>query len=326
MMAALGDQIVRLLSAANTEVIIVAPFIGKSALSRLIDAIPPSIDSRVVTRWRPEDILSGVSDLRILDIAKKRGIPLFLRNDLHAKLYVADNRCLVGSANITETALGWRTPSNLELLVPVDREDSIVREFIKGLYRNTVLANDLQRDRLQLLLDDVRQQKDFSIPSVSIPNLLPANWVPTIKTPQDLYALYSGDEQRVLKSAIDVTRADLRRFCVPLGLNEAGFRSWVGAMLAQTPIVEKTINYSLDISESVFQGLLSDVGADAEKYPVRDRMIVLQRWLEYFLTDDYELVTDSVKLVRSKRLYTDTVLIWGVETLHSCGQGWRPPI
>lgn len=242
-----------------------------------------------------------------MDIAKTRNIPLFLRNDLHAKLYVADNRCLVGSANVTETALGWRTPSNLELLVPVDREDVIVREFIEDLFRNPVLANDLQRDRLQLLLDDVRQQKDFSISSVvdaSLPNLLPANWAPTIKTPEDIYALYSGDEQRVLRSAIDVTRTELQRFRVPHGLNEASFRSWIGAMLAQAPIVEKTINHiehSADISESMFQVLLLDVGVDAEEYPVRDRMMVLQRWLEYFLDGDYELVADSVKLVRSKR-------------------------
>ena len=310
MTTVLGDEIVRILSAANTEVIIVAPFIGKNAFSRLIDALPAGIDSRVVTRWRPEDVLSGVSDLRILDITKTRDIPLFLRNDLHAKLYVADNKCLVGSANVTETALGWRTPSNLELLVPVDRKDLIIRDFIEELFRNPVLATNLQRDRLQRLLDDVSQQKDFVISSVVdandviIPNLLPANWAPTIKTPEDLYALYSGDEQRVLRSAIDVTRTELQRFRVPRGLNEASFRSWIGAMLAQTPIVEKTINHieeSADISESIFQALLSDVGADADEYPVRDRMMVLQRWLEYFLAGDYELVTDSVKLVRSRR-------------------------
>lgn len=307
MTTVLGNEIVRLLSAAKADVIIVAPFIGNNAFSRLIDALPPGINSRVVTRWRPEDVLAGVSDLRILDIAKARDIPLFLRNDLHAKLYVADNKCLVGSANVTETALGWRTPSNLELLVPVDQEDVIIREFIEDLFRNPVLATDLQRDRLQLLLDDVRQQKDFSISSVvdaSLPNFLPANWAPTIKTPEDLYALYSGDEQRVLRSAIDVTRTELQRFRVPPGLSEASFRSWIGAMLAQTAIVEKTINHiehSADISESTFQRLLSDLGADAEEYPVRDRMMVLQRWLEYFLAGDYELVADSVKLVRSKR-------------------------
>ena len=300
----LGDEIVRILSAAKSEVIIVAPFIGKSALSRLVDAIPPDIESRVVTRWRPEDVIAGVSDLRILDVTRAQGIPLFLRNDLHAKLYVADNKCLVGSANVTETALGWRTPSNLELLVPVDRKDLIIREFIEGLFWNPVLANDFQRDRLQRLLDDVRQRENFrgsSVVDAREPHLLPGSWTPTIKIPEDLYALYSGDEQRVLRSAIDVTRTELRRFRVPCGLNEASFRLWIGAMLAQTPIVEKTISYieqSAYISESTFHDLLSDVGADAEEYPVRDRMMVLQRWLEYFLAGDYELVADSVRLVR----------------------------
>ena len=301
-MSALGDEIVRFLGRARSEVIVVAPFIGAAAFSRLVDAVPPSADARVVTRWRPEDVLSGVSDLRVLEIGKKRGIPLFLRDDLHAKLYVADHRCLVGSANVTETALGWRTPSNLELLVSVERQ--LVEELLEELFKNAILANDLQRDRLQLLVDAVGQQKDFRIASVGdggVPSRLPANWVPTIKTPEDLFALYSGDEQRVMRTGMDVTRAELRRFQVPPGLREAGFRSWISAILAQTPVIERTINHIDDrreINEGVFRDLLSQVGADTDEYPTRDRMRVLQRWLEYFFGGDYDLVADSVRLVK----------------------------
>ena len=249
-------------------------------------------------------MLSGVSDLRVLEIGKKRGIPLFLRDDLHAKLYVADHRCLIGSANVTETALGWRTPSNLELLVSVDRRHGAIEALLEELFQNAILANDLQRDRLQMLVDAVGQQKDFRIASVGdggISSKLPTNWVPTIKTPADLFALYSGDEQRVMRTGIDVTRAELRRFQVPLGLREAGFRSWISAILAQTPVIERTINHIDDrreLNEGVFRDLLSQVGADTDEYPARDRMKVLQRWLEYFFGGDYELVADSVRLVK----------------------------
>ena len=307
-MTALGDEIVRIFSVAAKDVLIVAPFIGSNAFARLVSAIPPGVESRVVTRWRPEDVLSGVSDLRTLDVARERDIPLYLRNDLHAKLYVADNRCLVGSANVTDTALGWRMPSNLELLVSVDRNDPSIKEFIDDLFQNLVLANDRQREILQRLLDDLQREVDSNVPLVvdaNGPSTIPMNWVPTIKKPEDLYALYSSDENRVLRSAIDVTRSELERFCVPHGLNEAGFRSWIGAVLSQMPIIEKTISHiedRLDLSENVFRGLLSEVGADIEEYPVRDRMVVIQRWLEYFLAGDYELVADAVRLVRSRRI------------------------
>jgi len=46
---------------------------------------------------------------------------LYIRQDLHAKFFAADDRCLVGSANVTSAALGWREPANLELLIPVKR-------------------------------------------------------------------------------------------------------------------------------------------------------------------------------------------------------------
>lgn len=301
-MGALGDVIVRFLREATSEVILVAPFIGATGFSQLVNAVPPGAKARVVTRWRPQDVLSGVSDLRALEICRTRGIPLFLRDDLHAKLYVVDNRCLVGSANITETALGWRTPSNLELLVPVSR-CGVVEEFLEGLFQKAVLAGDLQRDRLQMLLDDVGQQEYGAAVTGDggNPSEISTNWIPTIKTPEDLYALYSGDEHRVLRTAIEVTRAELRRFGVPSGLREAGFRSWIGAILAQTPIIERTISHiedRRDMDEGTFRELLSSVGADTDEYPIRDRMRVLQRWLEYFFGGDFELVADSVRLVK----------------------------
>ena len=76
-------------------------------------------------------------------------------------------------------------------------------------------------------------------------------------------------------------------------------------MLAQTPIIERTVSHieeRRDINEGFFRDLLLEVGADAEEYPVRDRMKVLQRWLEYFFAGDYEIVADSVRLVRYGRL------------------------
>ena len=76
-----------------------------------------------MTRWRLADLLAGVADLGVYDAAVAKGAHLYLRYDLHAKLFVADDRCLVGSANVTDTALGWRSPENLELLVTVLRSE-----------------------------------------------------------------------------------------------------------------------------------------------------------------------------------------------------------
>ena len=55
-----------------------------------------------MTRWLPREIAAGVSDPEILDVLEERGnFTLTLVDNLHAKIYVADENCLVGSSNVT---------------------------------------------------------------------------------------------------------------------------------------------------------------------------------------------------------------------------------
>ena len=128
-----ADEIIELLSSARKSALIVAPFVRSESLSPLLDSVPLNIETVVVTRWRPADLLAGVSDLDIYDVAEEKAVQLHLRNDLHAKMFAADDKCLVGSVNVTHTALGWRSPSNFELLTPVARTASHIVEFENAL-------------------------------------------------------------------------------------------------------------------------------------------------------------------------------------------------
>ena len=139
-MRVLGDEIVSLIVGGGSSVLIVAPFMRSGALRRLLDCIPVGVETVVVTRWRIEDLLAGASDLGVYELAEVKGVPVFLRPDLHAKFFAVDDRCLVVSANVTDTALGWRKNTNLELLIPADRADEPVVEFEKQLFDGTVRA------------------------------------------------------------------------------------------------------------------------------------------------------------------------------------------
>ena len=72
--------------------LIVAPFIRSQALARLLDSIPDGAETIIVTRWRIGDLLAGASDLGVYDLAEAKRIPLFLRPDLHAKLFATPMR------------------------------------------------------------------------------------------------------------------------------------------------------------------------------------------------------------------------------------------
>lgn len=103
-----GTELSNLCAEANKEVLLAAPFIKVSVLEKLMNKISPDVSLRCITRWFPEEIVAGVSDLEVWSLIQQRSnSSLWLRPDLHAKYYRADQRCLVGSANLTGKALGW---------------------------------------------------------------------------------------------------------------------------------------------------------------------------------------------------------------------------
>ena len=93
-----------------------------------------SVFVRIVTRWRAREVAAGVSDLAVFEITNdRRNTALDLLDDLHAKLYLADNKGLIGSANLTAPALGWATRNNVEILMAVRRGDPDVERLLKTL-------------------------------------------------------------------------------------------------------------------------------------------------------------------------------------------------
>lgn len=130
MSAIWGTELSDLCADANQEVLLVAPFIKVSVMERLSNKISPGVSLKCITRWFPEEIVAGVSDLEVWNLIQNRAnSSLWLRPDLHAKYYRADDRCLVGSANLTNKALGWSNCPNLELLVTLSADEPTVKTF-----------------------------------------------------------------------------------------------------------------------------------------------------------------------------------------------------
>lgn len=306
-MNTLGDDVTSLLSVAKHNVLIVAPFIRSEAFSRLLDCIPVGTEIKVVTRWRPADLLAGASDLDVYDLAELRGVPLFLRHDLHAKFFAGDDKCLVGSANVTYSALGWRTPTNFELLTPVARNADHIVKFETELFAGTVLATAEQRSQLADLLESLRGLPTL-IPETGNEEttvaLLPPNWVPRARNPDELYSVYRGNSD-VSRPALRTMQEELAQIGIVPGMDEERFREWVAATISQTPLVSTVIQHIDDegqMTEAVLNDLLAKIGVDTKEYRARDTLEVLERWLSYFLPARYETARDSIKLIKAKKL------------------------
>ena len=100
----LGEVLETICRMGSREAVLVAPFIKRGALGRLLAKLPDGVRLLCVTRWRPEEIAAGVSDPDIwLDLQQRAGATLRLCPSLHAKYYRVDEACLLGSANLTDT-------------------------------------------------------------------------------------------------------------------------------------------------------------------------------------------------------------------------------
>lgn len=296
-----------MLGGASRRVVVVAPFIRSVALDRLLSDVSPDVEATIVTRWRLADLVAGASDLAVFDVARQREAGLYLRQDLHAKFFAADDRCLVGSANVTAAALGWREPANLELLIPVKRTVAEVVAFEAEVLRGAVPASRALHDCLARLLesDSLRRVEGTeAVQSTGDVEALAPDWIPSARNPEELYAAYSG-ESDVSRVAREAMGQELKTIGVPPGLSREEFRTWVGASLSGSVLVGSVLRRIDEVgqmTEADLAEVMGGMGANAEEREPREVLEVLERWLTCFLPTEYETARDSVKLVRSRRL------------------------
>lgn len=223
----LGDLLVES-SAGAREVVLVAPFVKASTFERLLTALPSSAGVKLFTRWAPEEIAAGVSDLAVWDLVRDRcGAHVWLVPQLHAKYYRFDRVVYVGSANLTAAALGWCTAPNLELLLQVD--PVAVEGFESRLFARALLVDE---DIYEATRAAVFALTAGAPPPPTYEDALAASpWFPVSPHPQHLYDCYRGRREFVLDSVFEDGQRDLVALRLPPGLSRAAFDAVVAARL-----------------------------------------------------------------------------------------------
>jgi len=120
----LADALRQLHAEANTEFVIVSPWIKSDALKYILgEDINQAVHYRVLTVGDLRDFINGSSDIAAMERLLHAGADVRLASNLHAKVYVADRvRAIVTSANLTLPGL----QDNLELGVLMDEIEEIV--------------------------------------------------------------------------------------------------------------------------------------------------------------------------------------------------------
>lgn len=309
-----GDRIIKSVGRATSTVILVAPFIKHFALQRILEAAGRGVAISCYTRWRPEEIAAGVSDIEVWPLLRDRHGSLRLRYDLHAKVYCADDECLVGSANLTSAGLGWANAPSLEVLVPTHiRHDALIA-FFDHLKRGTTEVNDTlyaeMRDVVTNLPVTVRNHLlsgyNDEGKTVSL-----ASWLPRCRIPgnHNLYRTYVKQWQMVNRTTYEDALNDLTVLNIPEGIeSEFTFFKYVAAVLRQNPVVAFVAERAKDpILPSAGQQLITGqlgYGNGPNGEITGEEWTTLRTWISTFLGDEFrQRQGDSgPELVRSVRI------------------------
>ena len=154
----INDEIKKFLSGDYDELIIFCPFISYKGIKKCFEYIS-SIERKkiiIVTRWRTLDIISGVSDISIYPFLKDKGVEVFHNDLIHLKIFIKNKtECLFGSANITETAMGIRNISNIELIKHDTIDISFYTKFDEILTNSVRIDDEFYKRMKQIKLDNI---------------------------------------------------------------------------------------------------------------------------------------------------------------------------
>lgn len=289
-MRAWGDLVLQVVGAATAEVRLVAPYIKRDVFSRVLEAAPDRAEVKVYTRWRPDEVAAGVSDLEVFDIARARPrTSLLLCAPLHAKYYRADGRVLLGSANITGAALGWSSQPNFELLFETSWPSPALQYFEEDLARMSVAATDDMRTRV-FAASQILGARPHPVSS-EMATGSPTAFLPRTRNPELLFVAYSGSVEKLTTAARDQATGDLAALDLPLHLAEDQFNRYVGALMMQAPTIAALDDFVAqprrfgDVRNVLCQ-LLEKQGCDRD---ASEAWQTVMRWLVYFLPDRYTL-------------------------------------
>lgn len=273
-----GDRIRKLFSEARNSVAIITPFIKVNALHSILDVVSPDVHIRCVTRWVPEEVASGVSDPAIIyDLQERGNYDLTLVDNLHAKVYIADNRCLAGSANTTNRGLGNVDESNIEILLESTIDNPEVVSVLSEIEKVEREATTELAEKIMTLAT--------SLPQPGQEKVNTEYWFPRSNKPENAFSIYSSSSDNYLSEVDKILNCDLEQANVPLGLSEQEFRFEIRSLLSEIPVADALLDVTTDITLT-----RADVHPQlslltTEEYSVNDLWRSFVNWMVYFFPD-----------------------------------------
>lgn len=125
------------------SVTVLTGFCKERAFNNLAKSVSANVKiKKIMVRLLLSDIVSGASDLNVYVQAKKYGWDMYIKFDLHSKMYVFDDKtCILGSANLTSKGMNLSKHGNLETAIASDLDCNDIHK-IESLFVNSIKMTD----------------------------------------------------------------------------------------------------------------------------------------------------------------------------------------
>ena len=265
------------LAASAEDIVIVAPYIKQSALRHILSSCARTASIICVTRWTVSDVLSGASDTATRRIILDRQGEFRLHSRLHAKYFRFADHVLVGSANVTASALGLSDIPNVEILCePSASFDAAA--FEREIVRDSHIVGDAEARIWEALFQLL--PPTATSPGGHDPDL--EAWLPVTREPTHVWLTYQG-RQREIPSADErrLAMIDLATLRPPDGLDRPQFDALLAGRLLSSSRVDD-VRRAADLEEVAAWDELGRRWAVTRRDALRARSTV-ENWLAEFL-------------------------------------------
>ncbi len=299
-----GLTVLHAVAGARAEIVIATAYVKTLALRTILDATTSTAATvDLYARWHPIDVLTGATDLEARDVLLSQ-IPhagCYVNSKLHAKYIRVDDRCYIGSANITQRGLGLHQSNgnNLELIVEIERSKDT--DAFEKMLRDSAVEFDAELAAEMTAFE--RAYRD----SRRVPSLVPWEaeaaasdqggrpasaprtcwWSPSLRHPEDLHVVYGNDLALLSRTALEAAQRDLAALEVPLGLTRSEFDGFVRVALLRQPLVHRVLDYAREPRRfgemRHFLDSLATAGHIVIETPT-SAWQTLYRWLSHFLS------------------------------------------
>ena len=275
-----GERIRLLFEHVEDDVVIIAPFIKMDALRSLLNVIPVSSHLRCVTRWIPREVAQGISDVQVFDALTERGnATVSLVDNLHAKMYIAGTRCLVGSANLTLAGLGERGEhSNIEVLVETDTQDLGIVSTLDQIALVERIATREIAESARLLAESLSGM-------VTLQNQRTLPWFPGSRTPEQAFRVYSIPQTGFVSMAERILRRDVALSDIQPGLDDSQFRDAIRELLYTIPIAQRILDSADDTFLTVTDAYPGLQGMIEDQFSAEDLWQSFVKWMAWFFPE-----------------------------------------